>query len=423
MKELLILLIYRALLPLLFIFAFPGWVVKMIRRGGFGSGLNERIGIYLNPPEFEPSGAVHFHAVSVGETILALKLLREWRSAYPDTRFVIATGTSTGHDMAKRAEIPDLRVSYSPLDFPWMVRSYLKRFEPSRIILIEGDIWPNLLRIAEKSDIPVSLANARMSPRSARRFLKFAPFVRPFFFRLSAVCIQDQEHRAIWKELGLAEKNIHLTGSIKFDPQSARTPALREDFAEMLAAFGNDRPFILAASTFPGEEVLLASAIRSASPSHLAIIVPRHAERRAEVSEALTSAGFNVTLRSNFQTPASGDNVFVIDSTGELAVWTAHADVVIIGKSFLSTGGQNPAEAILANKPLIVGPHMENFQPLITHLYAAKALLLANNEPEIIAAIHQALDPKTAASLTENASRILALHKGATRRHLAVLHP
>ncbi len=424
MKPFFTLLIYRAILPLLFLVAFPGWILKMMRRGGFGTALNERIGLYFEPADFEPSCAIHLHAISVGETITAMKFLREWKSTYPETHFVLATGTATGHQTATDAAIPNLRVTYAPLDFPWMIRSYLNRFQPSQIILIEGETWPNLLLLAQKRHIPVSLANARVSPRSAKRFNFFAPYLRPFFSRLTCVCIQEETHRQLWQNLGIAPENIHLTGSIKFDPESSSIPEQRPDFREMLAAFGKGRPIILAASTFAGEETLIASAIRDADPNALPVIVPRHAERRQEVSQALTQAGFHVTLRSVFETPLQTENaVFVIDTTGELATWTAHADVVIIGKSFLSTGGQNPAEAILANKPLILGPHMENFQPLVRHLHAAEAALLARNSEEISTAIRRALNLMIAEKLTQHASAILSNHHGATQRHLKVLHP
>ncbi|MEY3393853.1 MAG: hypothetical protein RL346_89 [Verrucomicrobiota bacterium] len=424
MKPFLTLFIYRAILPLLFLIAFPGWILKMLRRNGFGTRLNERIGLYFEPPDFEPSGAIHIHAISVGETVIALKLIREWEIRYPGSHFVIATGTATGHQTATNADLPNLRVTYAPLDFPWMLRSYLQRFSPSKIILIEGETWPNLLRIAKKQQIPVALANARVSPRSAKRFRFFAPVIRPFFSTLSCVCIQEEIHRDLWIDLGVAPENIYLTGSIKFDPQCSDTPVPRADFAEMLASFGKNRPIILGASTFHGEETLIASAIRDADPDALPVIVPRHAERRDEVSQALTHANFRVTLRSNFETPLHADNhVFVIDSTGELATWTAHADVIIIGKSFLSTGGQNPAEAILARKPLILGPHMENFQPLVKNLLSAEAALLASNSKEITAAIHQALQPVNSSQLTSRASDVLAAHQGSTQRHLKVLHP
>ena len=416
------LLIYRALLPVLFLIAFPGWVLKMLRRGGFGTALSERIGIYFNEAEFEPSGAIHFHSISVGETALALKLVKAWATESPGTRFVLATGTATGHHFATSAAIPGLRVTYSPLDFPWMVRRYLGRFEPARIILIEGDVWPNLLRIAEKRGIRVDLANARNSPRSARRLLKFAPALRPFFSKLSAVCIPEEEHRALWQALGIAPENIHRTGSLKFDAESAPTPSPNPAFAEMLAAFGNNRPFVLAASTFPGEEEMLARAILEADPNALPVIVPRHAERRSEVAQALSLAGFAVTLRSAFSQPTSSSpQAFVIDTTGELAAWTAHADAVIIGKSFLSTGGQNPAEAILARKPLILGPHMDNFQPLVRHLLEKGGALPAHDEASVALAVRAALDPQCAADLTEKAMCVLSVHNGATRRHLSAL--
>lgn len=423
MKECITLLIYRALLPLLFTIAFPGWIIKMLRRGGFGTRLHERIAIYTTTRDFEPCRAIHLHAVSVGETILALKLLKAWQAEHPGTRFTLATGTSTGHDTATRANIPDLRVTYIPLDFPWMVKSYLSRFEPSQIVLIEGEVWPNLLRIAQKRDIPVSLANARTSPRSARRFQKLAPILRPFFSRLSAVCIQEKEHRLLWETIGIEPENIHLTGSIKFDTRSTTPPAPRTDFSEILTTFGINRPVILAASTFPGEEALLASAIASALPEALPVIVPRHAERRAEVSQSLAKAGFKPILRTNFQPPTPGEsNVLIIDTTGELATWTAHADTVIIGKSFLSTGGQNPAEAIISGKPLILGPNMQNFQPLCRQLLENDGAVTATTHEEISSAIRHTLHPKHAKTLTENASRVLSIHQGATSRHLKVLH-
>jgi 3-deoxy-D-manno-octulosonic-acid transferase len=257
-----------------------------------------------------------------------------------------------------------------------------------------------------------------------RRFNRFASLLRPFFSKLACVCIQENEHRSIWEKLGITPEKIHLTGSIKFDPQSATPPQQRADFREMLDSFGKGRPVILAASTFPGEEVLIASAIREADPNALPVIVPRHAERRLEVFQTLNQAGFQVTLRSAFETPLQPDHaVFVIDTTGELATWTAHANVVIIGKSFLSTGGQNPAEAILANKPLILGPHMENFQPLVRHLHAENGAILACDRKEISLAILRMLDPALAEKLARRATEVLAIHNGATQRHLKVLHP
>lgn len=414
--------LYRLLLPLMFVIAFPGWVVKMLRRGGFGTSLGERAAIYTEPADFEPCGAVHIHAVSVGEAMLALKLIREWRLSEPGRRFVLATGTSTGHAVATEAKLPGLRVTYAPLDFPSMVHRYLARFEPSQIVLIEGEVWPHLLRACGKKTIPVRLINARMSPRSARRYRKFAGWLRPLFAMLDAVAIQDPGDGAIWQNLGVAPERIRPTGSLKFDPGSGARPAQRQEFQQILGRLGNFHPVILAASTHVGEETWIAAAIRDAVPQALPMIAPRHAERRAEVKTELEGAGFETVLRSAFAHPKDPARAcLVIDSTGELRDWTAHADVVVIGKSFLSTGGQNPCEAILAGKPVILGPHMENFQPLVCQLVAAGGCLVASDSRGLSQAILTAIDPAKASALTRSASAVLERHNGATQRILEVL--
>ncbi len=241
--------IYRLLLPLLFVAAFPGWIVKMLRRGGFKTGLGERVAIYSGEIEYEPCGEVHFHAVSVGESLLALKLAREWLELEPQRRFVLATGTATGHAVATASGIEGLRVTYSPLDFPSMVRRYLDRFEPSQIVLVEGEVWPHLLLECRKRNIPVRLVNARMSPRSARRFRKFANWLRPVYQLLDGVAIQEPEDAEIWETLGIDRARIHDTGSLKFDPGSGARPQRHPEFQQMLDAFGKGRKVVLAAST------------------------------------------------------------------------------------------------------------------------------------------------------------------------------
>ncbi len=422
MRLIVALTLYRLLLPLLFVAAFPGWIVKMLRRGGIGTGLGERMAIYTGEPEFEPCGEVHFHAVSVGESMLALKLIREWLTNEPERRFTLATGTATGHAVATAAGIPNLRVTYSPLDFPSMVRRYLDRFEPSQIVLVEGEVWPHLLLECKARKIPVRLVNARMSPRSARRFARFAAWLRPIYQLLDAVAIQDPVDAGIWETLGIDGSRVHDTGSLKFDPGSGARPRQQPEFQEMLDAFGKGRPVVLAASTHAGEDAWIATAIRQANPTALPVLVPRHAERRSEVRMDLEKAGFEVVFRSAFDSSnVHRQSCFVIDSTGELRDWTSHADVVIIGKSFLSEGGQNPCEAILAGKPVIFGPHMENFQPLAGRLVSNGGCISANDPQELAQAIVSTLDPSIAGNMTRKAAATLSPHEGATRRILSLL--
>lgn len=409
--------IYRVALPLLAITAFPGWLVKMAQRGGFGTKLHERLAIYTINDDFEPCGAIHIHSVSVGETQLALKLIRKWRENDPSQPFVIATGTATGHAVATAAGLMAVRITYAPLDLAGSVRRYLNRFEPASIVLIEAEVWPHLLISCERRKIPVFLVNARLSPRSARRFRRLAPWVAPMFRRLAAVCTQEASDADTWQKLGLPRNRIHHTGSLKFDPVATAIPRKRPDFAKIINAFGHGRSVILASSTHAGEEEWIASAIQKAVPHALPVIAPRHAERREEVATALRNAGFHPVLRTHAMANCNADHpVLIIDTTGELRDWTAHADVVIIGKSFLANGGQNPCEAIQARKPVITGTHMENFEPLVTHLRENHAILQANDQSALTNAIHMALDATLAEEMTSRAATVMATHDCATDR-------
>lgn len=412
------LLLYRLLLPLLFVAAFPAWLLKMLRRDGMGTALLERAGIYEHSAEFEPCGAIHIHSVSVGETLLALKLVREWRKRAPQQEFVIATGTATGHHVATAATLDGVRVTYAPLDFRWMVRRYLARFEPSSIVLIEGEVWPHLMLACKSRGIPVTLVNARVSPSSARRYRRFAPWIRPLFSRLRAVAIQERADSALWRDLGVPAECIQHTGSLKFDPGSGKPPRRREEFQRLLDRHPDRGPVILASSTHPGEHAWVARTARQACPGALIAIAPRHVERRAEVQQELLQAGLGSILRSQLDghaIPQAGE-VLVIDTTGELKDWAAHADVAIIGKSLLATGGQNPCEAIQAGRPVICGPHMENFEPLASQLREAGGILPAASPEQLASSLRQALDPRQAALATRNASQVLQIHAGATGR-------
>lgn len=411
-------LLYRLLLPLYVLLALPAWLAKTARRGGFGSGLLERAGCYDGDLEFEPAGAVHVHSVSVGETLLAMKLIRAWKLRDPDRKFVLAVGTPTGKAVAMEHPLEGVRVVYQPVDFRFMVRRYLKRFEPSQVVLVEGEMWPNLLTECGKSGIPVRLVNARMSPRSRSRYERFASWIRPIYSKLDAVVVQEEEHAAIWEVLGVRADRISVAGSLKFDPGSGKKPAQREEFAEMLAGCVAGRPVVLAASTHAGEEALIGRAVRDGGGFLLS--VPRHAERRHEVAAALEAEGFDVVLRSRFRVPEDPSSAcLVVDSTGELRDWTAHADAVVIGKSFLGVGGQNPAEAIQARKPLLYGPHMENFEPLVTRLVEQGGARRVEAD-DLSGAIKECLGG-SADEMTAAAARVLSRHEGATGRTLEVL--
>ena len=420
MKRFIFLLLYNLLLPVFLVISIPGYLIKMKKRGGFGTGLSERFGIYKKPASAEPKGGLYVHAVSVGETFIALKFIREWCKTH-DEPVVLATSTATGHQVARDAALPNVRPLYSPLDVPGLPGRCLKRFEPKAVVLIEAELWPNFAEACHRRHIPMIMVNARLSPRSEGRYAKVRGITRLLFERLSALGAQNDNDKGRFARIGVNPDIITAPGSIKFDVMGDTPHNLREDFRSILDRLRSGKSIVLAASTHAGEEALIASAIREAGAFPL--IVPRHAERREQVVADLLQAGFTPLLRTAGNIPTDlPDNVcYVADTTGELRDWTALADAVVIGKSFLARGGQNPVEAIAAHKPVIIGPDMTNFADLVTLLKKEDAILSCD-APELSATIRQALDGSAATKArTERAYQALHVHSGATQRSVQLV--
>lgn len=420
MKRFLFLLIYNLLLPVFLVISIPGYLIKMKKRGGFGTGLLERFGIYKRPASEEPKGGLYVHAVSVGEVFIALKFIREWSKTH-DEPVILSTSTATGHQVARDAALPNVRPLYSPLDVPGLSGRCLKRFAPRAVVLIEAELWPNFAEACHRRHIPMIMLNARLSPRSEGRYAKVKGITRLLFERLSALGAQNETDKARFARIGVRPEIITAPGSIKFDVMGDAPQNLRDDFRSILNSMRRDKPVVLAASTHAGEEALIATAIRQAGAFPL--IVPRHAERRAQVVADLQQAGFTPILRTAGELPADipENACYIADTTGELRDWTALADAVVIGKSFLAKGGQNPVEAIAARKPVITGPDMTNFADLVALLQQEEAIVCCPGD-ELAAAIHQALDGSVATTnRTERAYNALSVHSGATRRSVTLV--
>lgn len=424
MSRTFVLCLYNCLLPVFFIVAFPAWLLKMWRRGGYGSGLLERFGKFKARKDCEPQKVVYVHAVSVGEVLIAQKLIAAWLEKYPDEKIVLAATTSTGHAIAKEKSPDRVRVIYSPLDFGFIVRSVFRRFSPRQIILIEAEAWPNLLNVARRSAIPVAIVNARLSKRSEARFHKVSGLVRPLFGMVQTIAVQNAGDAERFINLGIIAEKIHVTGSIKFDPTGGVEPRQRSEFHTLLNDFGQEKPVVLAASTHAGEEKLIGEALLKSGADALYLVVPRHAERRAAVTADLKSIGYEVILRSDYHVPNRPDKAcLVADTTGELRDWTAHADLVIIGKSWLGEGGQNPAEAILAGVPVVCGPHMGNFEPLITMLReegGVKVLESAERLPETMEFLLH--DEPLRETMTKAAKEVLDVHQNAVAKTIDLVY-
>ena len=421
--RLLTLALYNLLLPPALLVAVPSAVRKARRRGNAKKNFFQRLSIYSDATrsQFTEPTDIWIHAVSVGEVLIAKRLIGAILEQAPTTKIALSTTTPTGYAVACEQSPPGIPIIYTPFDLPGVVQRSLALVRPRQVVLIEAEIWPNFLTAAHAAGIPVSVVNARLSPRSARRFIKFRKLVAPIYELLNFVGVQEKEDQANWQQLGVAHDKIKVTGSLKFDPSgnsvSEIPPAIRHRFESIW-----EPPLItvLAASTHPGEELLIANAVRKVEKKHPSVrllICPRHVERTPEIIAELEAANYTTERRSSDDRSDSEAPIFLIDSTGELNAWTQLADIVIIGKSFLAEGGQNPAEALAAGKPTITGPHMENFAALVTQLKKADGILTAETPGDLAGTIKLAIGSGTG----EKGKAVLESHRGAcarTAKHL-----
>jgi 3-deoxy-D-manno-octulosonic-acid transferase len=415
--------LYNLLYPVGFLFFLPGQIGKLARRGNYKHKLGQRFGFY--DPEVRARLAAKrctwIHAVSVGEVAIALKLAAKLRQLDPRFFGVVTTTTTTGFQVATAQATDAIEVLYKPLDFWPIIRRAFAVIRPVRIILVEAEVWPNLAAEARNRRIPLALVNARLSKRSEARFHRFRSLIAPTFRCLDAICVQEPEDVERWVALGVPHERIHQVGSIKYDPAGVR---LNPDLPlEILRSFGldGDSPILFGGSTHPGEEEVLGEIfqrLRGDFPAFTLIVAPRHVERASEIRGRLEALGLKVFLRSEVgHVRAGAPDCLVLDTTGELQHWYAVATIVFVGKSLTARGGQNPVEPILAGKPVLFGPHMENFSALAHALVANNAAVQVRDPNSLQQQIAWLLrDREAALRLVANAQAVLARHDGATER-------
>lgn len=439
--------LYNLLLPVVLILGFPGFILKGIRRGGLARGFWQRIGIFHSAvaARLRRGDNIWIHAVSVGEVMVAAKVIRGLLEADPDQAIVLSTTTTTGFRVAEEQAGERVTVIHNPIDLPFVVSRVIDRIRPRRLVLVEAEVWPNLVRQVRKRGVPVVLVNARLSERSERRYRRFGALTRTIFRMLDRVGVPFQEDIARWEALGVPPARIALTGSVKFDEaegQSQRPDAQISALSGWLAECGVNGPrrILLAGSTHAGEEALIGRAylaLRECFPDLIYVVVPRHAERARQVVADLREAGCHPVLKKPLkgleieagESPASGTDsassfprVYVANTTGELRAWFYLADVVVIGKSFEGRGGQNPIEPIVAGKPVIVGPHMNNFSAVVRNLVARRGIIQLGGADQLAGAIDRLLESgEEAAAYPERGKEALRSHRGATARTVAMI--
>jgi 3-deoxy-D-manno-octulosonic-acid transferase len=392
----------RAALP--FVLARLWWRGR--REPAYRQHVAERFGAYA---QASPAPVLWVHAVSVGEARAAAPLVRALQREYAPCRLLLTCTTAAGRDTIAQLYGESVLVAWLPYDTPGAVRRFLARFQPRLGVLMETEIWPNLLAACRAAGVPVMLANARLSERSARGYRRWASLSRPAFAGLAAVCAQSAADAARLAAAGAAR--VHVTGNVKFDlvPDAAQAAAGRA----WRAALG--RPVVLLASTRSGEEKLLLDALPGDAGDLLVVVVPRHPQRFDEIAALARGR------RSRGDTPAPRDRVYLGDTMGEMAFYYAAADVAVVGGSFAPHGGQNLIEACAAGTPVVMGPSMFNFAEAARLALEHGAALQTNHATEAMrAALALCADAARREAMGAAGIALCAAHRGATERHLAV---
>jgi len=420
-------LIYSFLVTLGVLVTAPYYIWK--RRDELaGRRWRERFG--LLPESFQQAerGAIWIHAVSVGETLAVVRLARELQQLCPERKIFLSGVTPAGR-AAGESRLPSVAGRfYLPMDWRGAVGAAIRRIQPSLLVLVETELWPNLLRAAHESGARIILVNGRLSARSFPRYRLVRPFMRRVLEYLDVICAQTEADAERFRQLGARPERVVLAGNLKFDAEPPRAGAFSHLVGKATKAAGRG-PIMVAASTMPGEELMVLSAwgkIRAHYPQALLILAPRHPARFAEVARILADSGCSHIPRTHLasqeaevSTQLAAPEILLLDSIGELAGILELADVVFIGGSLVPTGGHNILEAAYWAKPVIFGPHMENFQDMARLFLEANACIQVQDAAGLAESVLKLFGNRASAEqLGERGKQVLEKQRGATARAL-----
>ena len=368
-----------------------------------------------------PAGALWVHAVSVGEMRAAQPLIAALRAAHPDVPLLLTCMTPTGRATAESLYGSFATVVYLPYHYAWLTRRFLRRARPRVGVLMETELWPNLIHAAARADVPLVLANARLSARSARGYARLPALTRACLQRITLVAAQSEADAA--RLLKLGAPSVHVTGNLKFD---IAPPADLLDRGAAWRTQWGPRPVVLAASTREGEEAPLLRAFADAAPPEvLLVLVPRHPQRFDEVAGTIEAAGLTCQRRSTLDGALTPDTrVLLGDSLGELFAYYAACDVAFVGGSLAPLGGQNLIEAASVGRPVLVGPHTFNFEEATRLAIEAGAALRVSDAGELVGrALTLLNDAPVRTRMGEAGLAFAARHRGAAARVEGLVSP
>ena len=415
--------LYNLLFPIVFIFFVPAIVIKLIRRGGVKNTFYERFSLYSEEKKRLLKSLKHpvvwIHAVSLGETQLAIDFIKSWRVKSPELSFVISTTTTTGQELAQNKLGEICKVIFCPIDYFLMIRRTLSLIKPEVLVIFETEIWPAMIYEAKKRGTKVVQVNARISDHSFKGYKRFACFIRPFLSLMDVSCAQttvDAERlKIIYPSL-----NVVKTGTMKFDQNvPAVLPEIKLD-----EVFGKGEfIYILAASTHGGEEKLIAEIYKNLIKDFdnlRLIIVPRYAERGAEIARELKNLEITYFRRSSGEKRSSEVKCLLADTTGEMLAFMKASDIVIMGKCFAGNdGGHNVIEPALLGKPVITGKELSNFRCVMKIMKENNALIPVYDS-EIESALRKLIgSPEERRSFGERAKGIVSQHIGAIEKTIS----
>ena len=421
--------LYSAATLILLVALSPYFLYQALRHKKYVGSLKQRLGYLPVSFNLDAESSIWIHAVSVGEVLSARPLIGELRKRYPSLRVFLSTTTLSGQQVARRSVTDADGVFYFPFDWGFTVRRTLKIVRPRLFVMVENEIWPNLLRECRLRGVGTVVVNGRISARSFPRYRLIRPLFRRVLADIDRFCVQGEETASRLVALGADPARITITGSLKFDSLDAsqvpgRGPGRVLRFFRVAAG----RPVFVAGSTMKGEDEAVIRAFnrfRTSAGGHnaLLVIAARHPERFAEVERLCRTEGLATVRRSELGIDAEPRaDAVVLDTIGELASVYQIATAVFVGGSLVPSGGHNILEPALYGKPIVVGPHMENFAEIAETFLANGAAIQVRSPRELADTIAALMgDPVRRASLGAAARALIDANRGATDRTLAVI--
>ncbi|MEO6212781.1 MAG: 3-deoxy-D-manno-octulosonic acid transferase [Vicinamibacterales bacterium] len=425
--------VYSVLIVLFFVVMSPYLLYQAVRYRKYVASLPQRLGILPVSFNLDADESIWIHAVSVGEVLTARALLPQLREQYPRLRIFLSTTTMTGQQIARNNLQYVDEVFFFPFDFGFIVRRTLRLVKPRLFVMMETEIWPNLLRACHEAGVKTMLVNGRISARSYPRYRLARRFFRPVLAHVDRFCMQSDESGRRIIAIGADPARVSVTGSLKFDsleiPGAPGTTAGADRGQNRVLRYfriSPDRPVVIAASTLKGEEQVVFEAfgrVRATRTNALLIIAPRKPERFDEVERMARRAGWNVARRTELRVDSEPRNdVVILDTIGELAQLYQVGTVVFVGGSLVDSGGHNILEPAVFGKPILFGPHMENFAEIAAAFLDNGAAVQVKNGRELETALLGLLgDPVRRASLGAAARALVEANRGARAKSLSVI--